>query len=217
MPLALAAVLGTVTGAAAWRWLTSGRYRRPDEDSPLPRHHWVLVAIPALMLLLAWRLDDAPWAVLLPHLLLAPFGLTLAAVDGDVHRLPNALTLPAIPVTAGLLLVAATTTGDWVSWRRALLAALVVGGGLTVLAMAFYGRFIGMGDAKLMGSLAMLLGWTGWTTVLEGVYLGLLLGGVAAVVLLLGRRVGWRSHLAFGPYLVAGAVLTVLGHGPSIG
>ena len=43
-----------------------------------------------------------------------------------------------------------------------------------------------------------------------GVMLGFLLGGLAAVVLLVLRRAGRKQRMAFGPYLGAGAWLAWL-------
>lgn len=143
------------------------------------------------------------------YLALVPVGLTLAAIDADVHRLPNALTLPLIPVELVLLAGASAATGDWDALRRSGLAALLVGGGFLVLAFVLYGRSIGMGDAKLVVSLAAALGWLSWWHVLLGLWIGFVIGGVVALALLLAKRVTKGTHLAFGPSLVAGALLAV--------
>jgi leader peptidase (prepilin peptidase)/N-methyltransferase len=44
---------------------------------------------------------------------------------------------------------------------------------------------------------------------LAGVFLGLLAGALAAVVLVAAGRAGWRTALPFGPPLLTGAVLAV--------
>lgn len=66
-----------------------------------------------------------------------------------------------------------------------------------------------MGDAKLVVSLAAALGWLSWWHVLLGLWIGFVIGGVVALGLLLARRVTKGTHLAFGPSLVAGALLAV--------
>ena len=199
----------TALGCAAVVWLRTGAYRRADEGSPLPAHWWVAPLTPVVGLALAHPLVEQPWPALLPYLALVPVGLTLAAIDADVHRLPNALTLPLIPVELVLLAGASAATGDWDALRRSGLAALLVGGGFLVLAFVLYGRSIGMGDAKLVVSLAAALGWLSWWHVLLGLWIGFVIGGVVALVLLLARRVTKGTHLAFGPSLVAGALLAV--------
>ena len=211
MHLVLVAVAVAVAGTWwAHRWLADGRYRRPDEGGPLPRHGWLVAVVPSLVVALAGASQHEPLAAATAAMLLAPVGLTLVVVDTDVHRLPNVLTLPAVPGVLVLLLVAAATSGQWADLRRATLAMLVVGGAFVLVSLVLGSRGIGMGDAKLMLSLAPLLGWHGWGAVLVGVYAAFLLGGVVALALLVSRRAGRGSRLAFGPYLVAGAVIALL-------
>lgn len=198
-------VLGLVIRAR----LRTGSYRRPDEGGPLPRHLWVVAAAPFAAALVALGLADRPWPVLLPHLTLVGVGLALAAIDADVHRLPNTLTLPLIPVTLVLLTVASAVTGDWAALGRAGLAQLLVGGGCLALALGLPGRSIGLGDAKLMLSLAPALGWLSWLHVIGGLWLGVLIGGIVSLGLLLTQRATLATRVAFGPYLVAGALLAV--------
>lgn len=199
----------TALGCTAVAWLRTGVYRRPDEGSPLPGHWWVAPLVPVVGYLLARSLADQPWPVLLPYLALVPVGLVLAGIDADVHRLPNALTLPLIPVELVLLAGASAATGDWDALRRSGLAALLVGGGFLALAFVLYGRSIGMGDAKLVVPLSATLGWLSWGHVLLGLWIGFVIGGLLALALLLTRRATTRTQLAFGPSLVAGALLAV--------
>jgi leader peptidase (prepilin peptidase)/N-methyltransferase len=42
-----------------------------------------------------------------------------------------------------------------------------------------------------------------------GVLAGFVVGGLLAVVFLLGRRVGLRSHIAYGPSMLIGAFLSL--------
>ncbi|WP_435199133.1 prepilin peptidase [Janibacter sp. GS2] len=199
----------TALGCGVAAWLRTGAYRRADEGGPLPAHWWTVPAAPVLGHLVARSLTDQPWPVLLPYLALVPAGLALAAIDADVHRLPNAITLPLLPVELVLLAGASAATGDWDALRRAGLAALLVGGGFLVLAFVLYGRSIGMGDAKLMVSLAPALGWLSWTHVLIGLWVGFVIGGLVALTLLLTHRASKGTQLAFGPYLVAGTLVAV--------
>ncbi len=206
----LVAVVTGALGIGVLVALRRGAYRRPDETGPLPRHLWVVAVAPFAGVLVARALADHPWPALLPYLVLVPAGLALAAIDADVHRLPNAITLPLVPVELALLAGASAATGDWTSLRRAGLAALLVGGGFLLLALVLYGRSVGMGDAKLIVSLAAVLGWLSWGHVLLGLWLGFVLGGVVALGLLLARRAGRGTHLAFGPYLVVGTLVALL-------
>ncbi len=133
---------------------------------------------------------------------------TLAVIDLEVSRLPDFLVLPAYPGTAVLLGLSAVITGD----GPALLRALACSGAavLAYLAIAVVGAQVdglGLGDVKLAGVLAALLGWFGWYPALLGLTVGFVVGGVVSLVLLLLRRVGRRSGVPFGPSMVLGAYL----------
>lgn len=215
VPLLVAtAVAVTVVGTTlAWRWLRPGSYRREREGvtaGPLPGHTWVLVAIPLLTAALAWAARDEPWGAATAAMLLAPAGVALVAVDADVHRLPNVLTMPLLPAVVLLLVLAAAESDRWGDLRRALVALVVIGGGMVTLTLVFGSRGFGMGDAKLVLSLAPLLAWHGWWAVLVGLYGALLLGGAAALLLVLTRRADRGTQLAFGPYLLVGSVVALL-------
>ena len=138
----------------------------------------------------------------------------LVTADLAVHRLPDRLTLP----TAGWILLSwltlCLTGAPWADLGRALLAGAVLGGAFLLLCLLTPGG-LGLGDAKLAAVLGLMLGWFGWLEVLAGVLGAFLLGGLFAIALLVARRATRRSAVAFGPWLVAGAVLS-LGWAPAL-
>ncbi|MER8182891.1 A24 family peptidase [Kitasatospora sp. NPDC094015] len=134
----------------------------------------------------------------------------LALVDLAVHRLPDLLTLPAHLLTLVLLALAAAADGQgWGPWIRALLGGLA-------LAAVYFGSALaspasmGLGDAKLALALGSVLAWHSWTAVFQGTVLAFLLGGGYAVLLLLAGRAGRKASIAFGPFMIAGALLALL-------
>lgn len=132
---------------------------------------------------------------------LTVLGVTLAAVDAAVHRLPDALVLPAWPLTvAGLALA-----GDHDALLRALAASAVC--------LAAYGAVhlaapaaLGFGDVKLAVLLALPLGWLSWTAVATATVTTLALGAVWAFA----AACAGRTHLPYGPSMLLGAYVTVL-------
>ena len=70
-------------------------------------------------------------------------------------------------------------------------------------------RGLGFGDAKLAALLAGCLAWRSWRAVLDGFALGIVLAGIAAVVLVVLGRDDRSSHLPLGPFLVAAALVIV--------
>jgi leader peptidase (prepilin peptidase)/N-methyltransferase len=65
---------------------------------------------------------------------------------------------------------------------------------------------LGFGDVILAGILGLLLGWPG---ILLGLYLGILAGGVASLVYILGMAISRRyrpfTAIPYGPFLISGA------------
>ena len=143
----------------------------------------------------------------------AAAGVVLGAVDLAAHRLPDRITFPAYAACAAALAADAALLGTWSALARAVLAA-VAAFGLSAAAAAATPEALGFGDVKLLGLLGLVLGWVGWGALLAGVLLGLLVGGLVSLVLVAGRRVGWRTAVPFGPPLLVGAVLALALAGP---
>ena len=134
--------------------------------------------------------------------------LVLAQVDLAVHRLPDRVVFPSIAVVTASALADAVASGGWTDLLRALLAgaaAFVVAAVVGLISP----RGLGFGDVKLLGLLGVVLGWFGWSVLLLGVLLGLLVGAVVSLVLITLRRAGWRTEIALGPSLLAGAALAL--------
>ncbi|MCW3843791.1 A24 family peptidase [Micromonospora yasonensis] len=149
-----------------------------------------------------------PVAVLPLFLAVAVLGVLLAAIDIACRRLPDTLVLPALAVTPVLFAAVAAVTGQWGDWLRALLACLA--SGVVFIGMALLpGGGYGMGDAKVAALLSWYFGWLGWQAVLLGALLPWLLNAPLLLALLVSGRVGWKSHLPFGPALLAGGLLAV--------
>jgi leader peptidase (prepilin peptidase) / N-methyltransferase len=140
-------------------------------------------------------------------------GVALAAIDIDVQRLPDKLTLPAYPILIALLTGAAIAAHDFGPLLRALLGALALAGLYLLLALVRPGQ-LGGGDIKFAGVAGLALGWLGWPILIDGTALGFLLSAIASVALLAARRLTLRSAISFGPFLFAGALLAILAAGP---
>ncbi|WSZ77748.1 hypothetical protein OH804_04425 [Micromonospora sp. NBC_00860] len=92
-----------------------------------------------------------------------------------------------------------------------MLAAAALGG-LYLALVLVAGSGIGLGDVRLFALLGAALGATGWPAVL----LGGLLPFVLAVPEALARLALRRAHsVAFGPYLVAGALIAAVANSRS--
>jgi leader peptidase (prepilin peptidase)/N-methyltransferase len=214
----VAAALGIAAGAVL-PWVIARLPDRPaDEGEPTRTPHRILAEAPRL----AWFLSGAtaltwaavggggvdPVAALPAFLYVAWLGVAMSYIDIREHRLPDWLTYSAFAGAAVLLAVASGLSGEWGSYGRAWLGAAVMTAGYFVLAMLRPGE-LGLGDVKLAASLGLLLGWIGWGHVMLGAFAGFLLGGLFSLVLLATGRVTRRSHIPFGPFMLAGALVAV--------
>ena len=69
---------------------------------------------------------------------------------------------------------------------------------------------MGFGDVRFAGLIGLHLGWLGVAQVPAGLVLAFVLGAVGGIGFLAVRRGGWRTRIPFGPFLAAGALVTVL-------
>ncbi|MBB2892575.1 prepilin peptidase [Flexivirga oryzae] len=196
--------------------LRTERHRRDDEaDTPTRSHAWLLVALPVTALLVGHALTDTHSAgVAVAYCCSLPVLAALAAIDLDVHRLPDALTLPLVPLAILIAAVCSAVTGEWFPLLRAVLAGVCLPAAYLVMVLASPGGAgLGLGDVKLAAGLGVLLGRLSWSAVLAGTVSGFVLGGLWAAGLLLSRRATRHSHIAFGPFMIGGAIVALLGGG----
>ncbi len=101
-------------------------------------------------------------------------------------------------------------TGDWRAFGRALLAGPVLLAAYLLLAV-LPGANVGGGDVVLAGVLGVYLGWLGWPAAVVGAMLPWLIQAPVALGVLVLRRAGFGTMLPFGPAMLAGAYLAIVG------
>lgn len=215
MILPLAAALGGIlVGLVGRQLLLPAGYRLPEERTRQPRRHWFMPVVlgPAWYLLAATHGDTPATLALL--LAWSAALLVLAAIDLDVHRLPDRIQLPAILVTALGVLVVALLEHALTDAGRALAGGMVLGATYFLLFALARGA-LGYGDVKLAVLLGLVLGLFGWGFVIAGALLGPLVGGLYAIPALVLRRRGRHDFMPLGPSLMIGAFLAVIAAGPA--
>jgi leader peptidase (prepilin peptidase) / N-methyltransferase len=129
-----------------------------------------------------------------------------AAVDVLHRRLPDALTLPALPTA----LVLVVPLGSAAVLRGAAGAAVAVAGYAALHVAA--PRAMGAGDVKLAGPLGAVLAAAGWPAlVLAALAAALLTGGIALVAVLLRGLDERRAAVPHGPSMLGAGWLDVDG------
>lgn len=88
-----------------------------------------------------------------------------------------------------------------------ILAGFLSAAALLFINIATKGKGMGLGDVKF----AVLGGiLTGLNLFLVWLFASFLTGGIAGIILILGKRAGLKDHVAFGPFLVVGMLFTFL-------
>lgn len=182
-----------------------------QDNATVPARHGVpaarswrpplLVLATAAAFALTFRLaPGAPLAARAVTCLYAALLLTILVIDLEHRRVLNVLLYPAAPLVL-LLSLAPGLPGP-----TSALAGGAAGFAL-FLALALIGRgSLGAGDVKLAALIGLM---AGYPAVWSALVLGVLLGGIAALVLLATRRATRKSTIAYAPYLAAGALLTL--------
>ncbi|MGD8351938.1 MAG: prepilin peptidase [Nitrospirota bacterium] len=143
------------------------------------------------------------------YLALASAFVAVVFIDLDFQIIPDSITLPGIPIAllAGMFLlpdpVARAIPLGW----QASLAGAALGFGLFWVVAVLSRGGMGGGDIKFM---AVAGAATGWKGVLMTTFLGSLAGSVIGVFLMIVKGRGRKAKIPFGPFLVLGALLTLL-------
>lgn len=154
----------------------------------------------------AWYVG-AQW-VLVSLLWFVGVTIALTLTDLDHQRIPNRILYPSTIVALVLLAGGAAADGHFPSFVRGVEGGAAYFALLFIVALAARGGF-GMGDVKLAFLLGLFLAYASWGTLIVGVFLAFVVGGLVALLLLVTKVRGRKDPIAFGPALIAGAWLAI--------
>ncbi|MGC8481903.1 MAG: prepilin peptidase [Acidimicrobiales bacterium] len=136
--------------------------------------------------------------------------LIATQTDLAVRRIPNRLTAAGGIGVGVLLALEAIVTDRFAIVVGGLIAALIVGGALYLVAVVSRGGF-GLGDVKLAMVLSAPLATYGATAVVNFLVMSFFAGSVVGIMLMVRHRATRKTALAFGPFLALGyAVITLI-------
>lgn len=147
--------------------------------------------------------------VALVHGVLLGISAWLIVIDVRTHRLPNRIVLPTLAALTALAVIDALFTGECDPLIRALLGTLALGGFYALLRLISRSG-MGGGDVKLAAVIGLVLGWHSWEALMIGAASAFVLGSLHALILMLLRRADGSTRIAFGPWMIAGAVFGIL-------
>jgi len=130
--------------------------------------------------------------------------LTLTLTDFERRLLPNRIVYPSIVLAIGISWI-------WphVSVPEVLaggLAGLALGVGLLIVSLPFGKGAFGIGDVKMIALIGFVVGPA---SLLVGVFVGSVVGGLIAATLIVARLKSRGDYMPHGPYLALGAVIAL--------
>ncbi|MEW5991382.1 MAG: A24 family peptidase [Chloroflexota bacterium] len=209
----LAAVAGLAWGVAADR--IAARWP-PHEDGSVRPIDWRTGVVAVAGAVAAGLLVDRLWAdprALIYVGVVVVLLVLLFATDLDQHLLPDVVTLPLV----GYALVGFVAgIGPFIRTPTDLLWAVVAGialpVALLVISIPFGAGAIGMGDLKLLLAVGLIVGAL---RLVATIVVGAVAAAVAIVILIAARRISLKSYVPYGPFLIAGALWTMLANPPA--
>jgi leader peptidase (prepilin peptidase)/N-methyltransferase len=199
------AIAGGAFGVVADRLAV--RWPEHDGDDPAGRAvGWRTIACAGIGAFAFWLLGDRfADADLVVQVVFGLWFATLIlgfATDLDQRLLPDELTLPIIPIA---LLLDVTGRNPLVGGEivPALLMATLVPLAIFVASIPFGMGAFGVGDVKLLIGVGLM---SGFLRAFTGLVSGLFASGLVLALLLVTRRIGRRTFVPFGPFLIFGAL-----------
>lgn len=199
--LALRPLAGTCPTCAENRGWT--RFRCPSCGRVVSREP-VLALVTTLVSLAMVNTVGLTWE-LVAYLAFLLLGSALVVTDLEAFRITDRLNLRGSVVVAVLLGGAAAIESNPGAYLRGLGGAAAYFVGASLLFILVGGRGFGAGDVKLAPQLGMFTAYLGWSALGWAVFATALIGGVVALVLVLGGAAGRKTELPYGPPMVIGA------------
>ncbi|HOC01926.1 MAG TPA: prepilin peptidase [Candidatus Ratteibacteria bacterium] len=144
--------------------------------------------------------------------------LIISGIDFETFLVPDIIVIPLIPIG----IIGAFLCENFFFFPSGQSSAInrlmysisgAFTGALIVAALAIIGKIIwkkeamGGGDLKLLAAIGAFLGWKG---VFISIFFGSIIGTIISLLLIYSKKKTWDDYIPFGPYLVIGAIITIL-------
>lgn len=134
-------------------------------------------------------------------LLVTCFLILIFTYDWLKQIIPDEFFYPALILTVIFLIFSPRT--DFSSSILGMLAGSVF---IALIYLITRGKGIGFADIKLTGLLGLIVGWP---QILLVLFLAFILGAMVGLIMIASRKYGWKSAIAFGPFLIMGFYITL--------
>lgn len=126
-------------------------------------------------------------------------------VDINVHELPDCMTLITLLCAAGIILL-----NGYDNYIGELIITPIVC--VILFAIAYFTEGFGIGDVKLAVPIMLLIPWVDYLNLYFCMFVPAALYGVSLWV----RKKDIHQHFAFGPFMILGFFLTLVGFDPMV-
>jgi len=134
--------------------------------------------------------------------------VVLTVYDLKWFLLPNKVVFPLIGLAIILVMGRLLFGADWQQALGSLAGAAVIWGVFYAIYRFSKGEWIGFGDVKLAVVLGVLAG--GVLPAFALLFIASLIGVLASLPLVIAGKANRKSHLPFGPMLIAATIIIVL-------
>jgi leader peptidase (prepilin peptidase)/N-methyltransferase len=202
----------------SYLWLR-GRCRYCQARVPR-RILWVELLGGSLFFLAFWRFvlsaDSANYAGVAITAFWSCIFLIIIFIDWEHKLILNKITYPAAAVALVILAADSLLPEPGILSQLVLtpepnILSGIIGGAVGfiffLIVLLINPRGMGMGDIKLAGLIGLV---TGFPLVIIALFIGIVIGGVVAVVLILTRKKGRKDVIPYGTFLGIGPIITLL-------
>jgi leader peptidase (prepilin peptidase)/N-methyltransferase len=180
--------------------------------APIPRRVlWVEIGTGAYFGFLFWRFGLSPELGIIAFY--SCIFIVLMVIDFEHGLILNKIVYPAMAIA---FLISAFAPGTGIvpflstGITGSILSSIIAGatGFIIFLLIVIISRGgMGFGDVKMVGLIGLIIGWP---KVFVAILVGILLGGLVAILLLFLKIKGRKHSIPFGPFLAIGAMATLL-------
>jgi leader peptidase (prepilin peptidase)/N-methyltransferase len=182
--------------------------------TPYPWRPLVLAVVTAAVLG-AFAATFGADVALAPYAVLGISLVAVSAVDLERSIIPNRIVYPTLAAMVPLLLVASAVDDRWGSMGRSLVSGAVAFA-FFLLVHLLVPRGMGFGDVRLAGVVGLAAGWLGYGHAFVAFLASFLLASVIGLAFVLATGRGRKARIPFGPFLAAGAVLSIVWGDPIV-
>jgi leader peptidase (prepilin peptidase)/N-methyltransferase len=161
--------------------------------------------------------------ILLYYLAIVCFLIIIFVYDLKHYIIPDKILFPAVIIAVLYRLFEILNFNNWGNWGlfknwqlavgnlEKLANPFIAGAGAAffflLLVLVSKGKWMGLGDVKLVFLMGLVLGWP---NILAALFLSFLTGAIAGLVLIVLGRKTMKSEIPFGPFLTASTIIILV-------